>query len=274
LPVLTGAQESIMLFRRLFLCALLVGVCAGLAYSAVQRLQVIPIIAAAEVFESALPPEPAPAAHAHAPGAHVHEHGAWEPQDGFERIFWTVVSNLLGASGFALLLIPAFAWWDRQRGGNAASWRSGLLWGVAGWLCFYVWPSLGMRAELPGEAAADTQLRQAWWLLAAACAIGGLALLAFVANQWRWLGLALLVLPFVVGAPHADGPPFAQFSAEAAVQMAQLKSQFVVATAIASAVQWLVIGALAGLLIPRWLRPLLLDSGNRGALQPTLRRTA
>jgi len=35
-----------------------------------------------------------------------------------------------------------------------------------------------------------------------------------------------------------------------------------------------VIGTLAGVVIPRWLRPLLADSGSRGALQPTLRRTA
>ena len=59
-----------MLFRRLFLCALFVGLCAGLIYSAVQRLQIIPIIAAAEVFESALRGEPA-AAVSHHPRQHV-----------------------------------------------------------------------------------------------------------------------------------------------------------------------------------------------------------
>lgn len=267
-----------MLFRRLFLCALLVGLCAGLAYSAVQRLQVVPIIVAAEVFESALPPEPAAAVPHHPPGteAPVHEHddAAWEPAEGFERIFWTVVSNVLGAVGFALLLIPMFAWWDRQRGGHAASLRSGLLWGAAGWLCFFVWPALGLHPELPGEAAADLHARQAWWLLAVLCAIGGLALLSSARGYWRWLGLPLLVLPFVIGAPHADGPAFARFAADAAAQLAQLKAQFVVATALASAVQWLAIGAIAGLVIPRWLRPLLADIGDRGALQPSVQRTA
>ena len=54
-----------MLFRRLFLCALLVGLCAGLAYSAIQRWQVVPIIAAAEVFESRV--EPAATADHHPP---------------------------------------------------------------------------------------------------------------------------------------------------------------------------------------------------------------
>lgn len=267
-----------MLFRRLFLCALLVGLCAGLAYSAVQRLQVVPIIAAAEVFESALPSEPAAAAPHHPPGTAAHDHahdaGAWEPQDGVGRIFWTVVSNVLGAVGFALLLIPAFAWWDRQRGGHAASLRSGLLWGAAGWLCFFVWPALGLRPELPGEAAADIHARQAWWLLAVLCAIGGLALLSSVRDHWRWLGVPLLALPFVIGAPHTDGPAFAQFAADAAAQLAQLKAQFVVATALASAVQWLAIGAVAGVVIPLWLRPLLVDAGDRGALDASVQRTA
>lgn len=269
-----------MLFRRLFLCALLVGLCAGLAYSAVQRLQVVPIIAAAEVFESALPSEPAAAEPHHPPGtaAHDHEHahdaGAWEPGEGFERIFWTVVSNVLGAVGFALLLIPVFAWWDRHQGGNAASLRSGLLWGAAGWLCFFLWPSLGLRPELPGEAAAAIDGRQAWWLLAVACASGGLALLSLVKGHRRWLGVLLLLLPFVIGAPHASGPAFAQFAADAAAQLEALKAQFVIATALASAVQWLAIGAIAGVVIPLWLRPLLVDSGDRGALQASVQRVA
>lgn len=269
-----------MLFRRLFLCALFVGLCAGLIYSAVQRLQIIPIIAAAEVFESALRGEPAAAVSHHPPGAaaHVHEHdeGAWEPEEGFERTFWNVVSNVLGAVGFSLLLIPVFAWWDRQRGGEAASLRSGLLWGAVGWLCFFVWPSLGLRPELPGEVVADIHARQAWWLLAVVCAIGGLALLSFVVKgYWRWLGVPLLVLPFLIGAPQADGLAFAQFAAADAAQMAYLKAQFVVATALASAVQWLAIGAVAGIVIPRWLRPLLLaDSGDRGALRSSVQRVA
>jgi cobalt transporter subunit CbtA len=265
-----------MLFRRLFLCALLAGLCAGLVYSAVQRWQVVPLIAAAEVFESATAPAAAPAHDHHPPGtaAHTHDAAAWEPQDGIERVFWTVVANVLGATGFALLLTPALAWWDRQRGGAAASWRSGLLWGAAGWLCLFVWPSIGMRPELPGEAAAALHLRQSWWLLAVVCAAGGLALLAFAKGHWRWLGLPLLLLPFVIGAPHADGPAFADFPAEAAAQMQLLKSQFVVATAVASALQWLVLGAVSGVVVARWLRPLLAAPSAGGALPASVRHAA
>ena len=260
-----------MLFRRLFLCALLVGLCAGLAYSAIQRWQVVPIIAAAEVFESRVEPAATADHHPPATSVHTHDEAAWEPQDGIERTFWTVVANVLGATGFALLLIPALAWWDRERGGSAASLRNGLLWGAAGWLCLFVWPAIGLRPELPGEAAAALHSRQAWWLLAVVCATAGLALLTLAQGKWRWLGLPLLVLPFLVGAPHADGPAFARFPADAAAQMELLKSRFVVATAIASAVHWLVIGAVSGVVVARWLRPMLASPSDAGAQQATVR---
>ena len=252
-----------MLFRRVFFCALLVGVCAGLVHSAVQRLQVVPIIAAAEVFESALKPAPKP--HDHAPGSapHTHEADEWEPQAGFERTFWTVIANLLASTGFALVLVPALAAWDRTRqAGRGASGRPGLWWGVAGWVCVYAWPALGLRPELPGEAGAPLAARQAWWVLAVASAVAGLSLLCLVRSWWRVLGLALLPLPFIIGAPHAEGAPFAEFAADAAAQMAALKAQFLVATAVASGVHWLALGALSGGAVQRWLRPLLAPSGT------------
>jgi len=260
-----------MLFRRLFLCALLAGLCAGLAYSLVQRWQVVPLIATAEGFESALEHSP-PVADHHPPGtpAHTHDAEAWEPQAGIERTFWTLVANVLGATGFALLLIPAFTWWDRQRSGAGASLRTGLIWGAAGWLCLFAWPAIGMPPELPGQAVASLPLRQAWWLLAVACAVGAMALLTLAHGSWRWLGLPLLGLPFLVGAPHADGPAFAAFPADAAAQMELLKSQFFVAAALASAVQWLVLGAVSGVVVARWLRPLLATPSGSGALRSTV----
>jgi cobalt transporter subunit CbtA len=265
-------EESNMFFRRIFLCALLAGLCAGLAYSAIQRLQVVPTIAAAEVFESAAASKEQTDHHESTMPAHVHEAAAWEPAEGTERTFWTVIANVLGATGFALLLIPALGWWDHQRGGTAASLRSGLIWGAAGWLSFFAWPAIGMRPELPGEVAAALQARQIWWLLAVVCAIAGLAALAFAKGKWRLLALPLFMLPFVAGAPHVEGSPFGNFPADATAKMLVLKSRFVVATAIASAVQWLVLGGVSGVIVARWLRPLMgsaPDAGvTRTATQP------
>jgi len=227
-------------------------------HSVVQRLQVVPVIAAAEVFEATLQPEPP--SHDHAPGtpAHTHEADAWEPQAGFERTFWTVIANLLVSTGFALVLVPALALWDSARPRQSGpSIRTGLVWGTLGWVCVHLWPALGLPPELPGEASAPLAARQAWWVFTVACAIAGVAVLCLVRSPWRWLGLVLLPLPFIVGAPHATTAPFAAFNVDAAAQMAALKARFVIATAIASAAHWLAQGALSAMAVRRWLRPLL-----------------
>lgn len=128
-----------MLFRRLFLCALFVGLLTGLFDSAVQRWQVVPLILAAEVFEESAVPQGTE--HAHADGAtHSHADETWAPQDGLERTAYTVLANVLNAIGSALLLMPLLAFWNRYRAGQpltlhqgyGASVRYGLLWGAAG----------------------------------------------------------------------------------------------------------------------------------------------
>ena len=148
-----------MLFRRLFLCALLVGLLTGLFDSAVQRWQVVPLILAAEVFEESAASPVAEQAHAGG-AAHSHAAEAWAPQEGLERTAYTVLANVLNAVGAALLLIPLLAWWNRHRAGQplalhkgyGASVRYGLLWGAAGWICLFALPALGQPPELPGKA--------------------------------------------------------------------------------------------------------------------------
>lgn len=252
-----------MLFRRLFLCALFVGVLVGLFDSAVQRWRVVPLIFAAEAIENA---SEAPAAtHEHAAGAAAHSHdaAAWEPQAGFERTAYTVLANVLNATGLALLLLPLVAFVNRKRAdlamqkSHGALLGQGLLWGAAVWLCLFGLPALAQPPVLPGMQAAPLQARQLWWVLTALSSAGGLALLCFVPSLWRVLGLGLLALPFAVGAPQAEVSAFASMSAEVAPQMQALASQFVVATSVASALQCLLLGALCALVAARWISPLL-----------------
>jgi predicted cobalt transporter CbtA len=144
-----------MLFRRIVLCALLVGVLAGLLTSAVQHWQVIPIIAAAEVLEGSGPAveEMAAASHAHADGD-APAHGQTEPASDTGRHLWTALANVLTATGFGLVLVAAITSWEHVRGRALASARSGLPWGAAGWLCVFALPALGLPPELPGSGAA------------------------------------------------------------------------------------------------------------------------
>lgn len=253
-----------MLFRRLFYCALLIGLVSGLFDSAVQRWQVVPLILAAEAHESA-PVAPADG-HALGSGA-ADEHGspAWAPQDGLERTAYTVLANVLDAIGSALLLLALMGWCNRRRSGPVllsdtgfgAILRHGLSWGAAAWVCLFALPALGLPPELPGTQAAPLQDRQLWWVLTALCGAGGLATLFLVRAKWRVLGLGLLVLPFAVGAPVHTGSAFAGMGEGAAAQMHLLAVQFAVATTIASTLQWMLLGTLCAFAVARWVSPLM-----------------
>ena len=273
-----------MIFQRLLICALLAGLSAGFTSSAVQRWTVIPIINAAEAYESAHEAsakavvteetikQAAPSVQAqlqitnqvkshdhasHEHDGHDHDDSAWAPEDGVERTFWTVVANVFTSFGFALILLPAIAWWDLKRDGNAATLYTGLMWGAVGWLCFFLWPALGMRPELPGEVSAPLQSRQTWWVLTVACACIGVGFILTVRSQLRWLGLVFLALPFLIGVPKIAALPFSEYSTEIAMQMEILAKKFFTATALANAAQWLVLGAISGLLVPLRLRSVL-----------------
>ena len=234
--------------RRIASVVLLAGALAGLLLTAVQQLQVSRIILQAEVYEEAAAAKAHEQAHAAASapasaGApvaaeaheHEHEHGdEWEPANGFERTAYTVLANVSMAIGFGLFLAAAIV-----VSGRKVTWRSGLLWGVAGYLVFFVAPSLGLPPEVPGTVAAPLHARQLWWIMTAGLTAAGLGLGVY-ARHWtlKLLGLVLLVVPHLVGAPHPAAPGGA-----APEELAQA---FIHATALANGVFWLALGGLTG----------------------------
>lgn len=239
IPVTPSPSPATDMFTAIVWRALIVGLLAGLALTALQRVQVVPLITAAEVYEQAEPATPVDH-HAHPAGAHnhaaVHAHSDqdWAPQDGLERSLYTALSNVLAAIGFALVLLSFIAL--RDQGG----WQRGLLWGLAGFAVFFAAPTLsGLHPELPGTAAAALDARQLWWWTAVVSTAVGLWLLVF-GGEWPWRGLGLLLLasPYIIGAPQ---PEVASSLAPEALSHA-----FVMATALASVVFWLLLGLLAG----------------------------
>lgn len=218
-------------FKKTVSVAALTGLLAGLLLTAIQQIQVIPLIHKAEAYEQA-------AENAnHAGGGRVsieHEHGTWQPENGWERNLFTAAANIVVAVGFALLLGAAVA----LRGANS-DWHSGLLWGLAGYAVFFVAPSLGLPPEVPGAQAAELTLRQAWWAATSACTAAGLAFIVFSRQRViQVIGVVLLIAPHLISAPQPEvhggaAPP-------------ELAQAFVIATFTANAVFWLGLGGLFG----------------------------
>ncbi len=222
------------MFRSIVFSALLAGLIAGLFLSGVQALKVTPLILEAETYEAA--------AETAAAAPHEDDGEAWAPDDGLERVAYTVLANVLAAVGFGLLITAGFA----IRGG--IDWRKGLLWGLGGFAAVHLAPALGLPPEVPGAVAAELLERQAWWLATVALTAGGLALLVFARRMpWRLVGVALIVLPHAVGAPHPE--------AYGGAVPAELAAAFVAASLVANALFWLVLGAAAGFFFPRFARP-------------------
>ncbi|HZP09345.1 CbtA family protein [Methyloceanibacter sp.] len=222
-------------FRSIVLVAAIAGILAGLGMTVAQQLTTVPLILKAEVYES----EGTPAAHDHGesaqPAAHEHEHGAWQPEDGFERTAFTLLANIVTGVGFALLLIAA-----SELAGGIGNWRQGVFWGLAGFAVFTLAPGLGLPPELPAMPAAELGARQLWWLATVLSTAAGIALLFYGRSPLLIIAaLALIAAPHLVGAP-------APASYDSPVPEG-LHHSFVVAVVLTALMFWVLLGALAGL---------------------------
>ncbi|MBC3451568.1 CbtA family protein [Pseudomonas mosselii] len=215
------------------------GLLATLLLTLLQSFWVAPLILQAETYESA-----APVAehheHGDAAAPHEHEHSAeaWSPEDGWQRVLSTTGGNLVVAVGFALILVALYSLREPNRV------ATGALWGLAGFAVFCLAPTLGLPPELPGTAAADLGQRQNWWIGTAAATAAGLALLVF-ARHWLFkaLGVALLVIPHLIGAP--------QPAVHESLAPQALETQFKIASWLTNAAFWLALGLLSAWLYRR-----------------------
>ncbi|HEV2547874.1 MAG TPA: CbtA family protein [Stellaceae bacterium] len=213
------------MFRRIFLTAFIAGIVAGLVSGTLHVAKLSPLIAAAETFEMR-------------DHDADHESAAWEPASGWQRPGATLLADMVIACGFGLLLSAGFALREILAGRETDT-VQGLLWGFAGFAAFSLAPALGLPPTLPGTAVADLVLRQSWWLGTALATASGLGLIAFGRGPaWRAAGIALLVLPHLVGAPLP--------AADAAGPSAQLGARFAAASLVIAAIFWAVLGSLGG----------------------------
>ena len=233
------------MLRRVLVTGLSAGLLAGLFSAAIQIAWITPIILEAEVYESAeaRTGAPDPASRPGTSGVSFvllaaerleGNEGAWAPEDGLERTLFTVLANVLTGVGFGLILVAAVT-----LSGRHVDPGRGVLWGLAGFAVFTLAPALGLPPELPGMVAADLGARQTWWIGTVISTTGGLALIVFARHRLlKGLGVALLLAPHAVGAPHPG-----QFGGKVPGELA---AEFAVASLFTAALFWTALGGIAG----------------------------
>lgn len=218
---------------RVLIAAILAGILAGCFYTAVQAYRVIPLILEAERYEANMPF----AGHNHGTEEADGVETDWAPEDGWERLLFTLISNIGIGVAFSLLVTAAILI-SNQR----ISLQSGLVWGLCGFAVFVLAPNFGLPPELPGMQAADLAGRQVWWFATVGLTAAGLALFALKGGILCGLaGVVLILAPHVYGAPQP-------VSHDSAVP-ANLAAEFVMATVVSSALFWLFLGSVLGLML-------------------------
>jgi cobalt transporter subunit CbtA len=236
------------MISRILLVAIVAGAVAGVFAQGAQMLGVTPLIHQAESYENSGD------GHAHGEDAHAHAqsatstaadshtHGsAWVPADGIERHSFTLLTNVLTGVAFGFLLTAAIAF-----SGRDVTLGEGIAWGAAGFAVFSLAPAIGLPPELPGSQAADVGDRQLWWAATAAATAAGLAAAVFANHKaLKALGLAIIALPHIIGAPHPE-------ALSASPLPAELAAEFVVASLVTALAFWVMLGGLTGYLYERW----------------------
>ena len=199
------------MLSKILTSALFAGFATGIVAAILQFVFVQPVLLHAELYESG--------ALTHF-GADVHstdqDLGGFDlTRDGLSLLFTVLIYT-----GYALIMVGAMAMAsDRD---ITISVRSGLIWGVAGFVAVHLAPALGLPPEVPGVAAADVTPRQIWWFLTVLTAATAMALVAFGRNWVMWgAAIVLLLAPHLIGAPQPDsyaGPVPPELAAEFATR--------------------------------------------------------
>jgi cobalt transporter subunit CbtA len=249
------------MLKNLILSAAAAGVAAGLFTAVIQHVTTTPIIIEAEKYEGGA------VTHEHAAGTPAYDHSAadgiapamstaseespavvtaaeeeWAPADGIERTLFTSLATTVTGVGFGLALLGVMS-----LVGVGINSRTGLAFGIAGFIAAALAPALGLPPEIPGSGAAELGARQAWWFFAVAAAAIGIAGLLLTKNVWLQMGgVVLIALPHIVGAPH----PHEYVS----TAPAELAGHFAAASLAVTAIFWAVLGYTSGAFYERFSR--------------------
>lgn len=216
------------MFAKIAVSALFAGFGAGLIAALLQLVFVQPVLLHAELYEG---------------GDLVHfgaaAVSAQQEVGGFDAVR-DGLSILLTAAiytGYAFLLLAGMAL--AAAAGRRVDARTGIVWGLAGFVAVQMAPAFGLPPEVPGVAAADVAPRQVWWWATVAASALGVALIAFGRSPVLWaIAAAALIAPHLVGAPHPDS-----FAGPVPPELAALFAGRALGVGLAA---WVLLGLLAG----------------------------
>ncbi len=239
------------MLKNLILSAAAAGVAAGVLTAVIQHVTTTPIIIEAEKYEGAAPahdhgaavsPQDHGATVPAAMAAAEHQEDAWEPADGIQRTLFTSLATTVIGVGFGLALLGAMS-----LAGVSINARTGLAFGIAGFIAVALAPALGLPPEIPGGGAAALEPRQLWWFFAVVCTAVGIAGLVLSKTVWLQIGgVVLIALPHIVGAPH----PHEYVSTAPAA----LAGHFAATSLAVTAIFWAVLGYASGGFYERFSR--------------------
>lgn len=184
--------------KNLLSSAVFAGLIAGLFAALLQFVFVIPLLLEGELYESGA------RLHFVVDGTAQSDRGAPDLGDEWGRHLMTVGFNIVTYAGYGLLMVAAMGL-ARERFGTAITAQNGLIWGICGFVAVQLAPAAGLPPELPGTPAAELAPRQIWWVGTILATALGLAIIAFSGAIWKQaIGLALILMPHLIGAPHLD----------------------------------------------------------------------
>ena len=181
---------------------------------------------------------------------HDHQEEIWIPGDGLERNFYTVIFNIASGIGYSLMLVAVYL-----LRGEPVNIKSGIFWGVVGFIVFSLAPSLGLPPELPGMTAAALEERQFWWIFTVIFTAVGIGIITESKSiSPKILAIVFLVLPQIIGAPH---PHLLKNPIPT-----ELSAQFVISSLLTSALFWILVGAFSGYFFQKRVQKLTISSQN------------
>lgn len=233
------------MFSRILTSAVFAGAAAGAIAALLQLVFVQPVLLHAELYESGQ------LVHfgANASTSALQDVGGLDPlRDGLSVIF-----NMLVYTGYGLMTVALMSIAESR--GAAITARTGLVWGIAGFVAVHLAPGFSLAPEVPGVASADVTDRQIWWGATVILSALAIWLIAFGRNWPAWGGAVVLLL-----APHLFGAP--EPTVFAGTAPTELGAQFAARAFGVGLAAWVLLGAFSGYF---WARS---QSQSRNVTQP------